>query len=109
MYADRIHKKGIAMPHRRLILWLAALLGPYAVLAALLTDRRHTPAMGGGYYNLDTFVYSWTLVALTGLWTLVVLSIALNMQGNPRPFFALAAVGGVLLAVALSLYGGNLG
>ncbi|MES2496657.1 MAG: hypothetical protein V4618_11115 [Pseudomonadota bacterium] len=72
-------------------------------------SERH-PSIGGGSYNLDSFVYSALLILLTGAWSFVALLVGLarrdpTLSGRA---FILSGIGMVALVASCWLYGHNL-
>ncbi|CAB3904803.1 hypothetical protein [Achromobacter piechaudii] len=96
---------------RAFLIWLALFAVVAGTLIALLMPRPSaTPSIGGGGYDLSDWVYTWSLLLFTGLWSLIALMIGMS-RNNPmaaKRAYRLAAIGGATFVGAAVAFGGNL-
>lgn len=90
--------------------WVVLLGAPTALLFGLLGDfgRAPSPGIGGGGYDLSGPVHALLLFALTGIWTVAALLVALLRRRAGGWALALAALGAAALLAALLLHGHHL-
>ncbi len=93
---------------RRFQIWLAVFAVIAGTLIALLWPKSAThPSIGGGGYDLSNWVYTLALLAFTGVWSVIALSVGLN-RGNgqaAKRAYTLAAIGAVTFAGACVAFG----
>lgn len=95
------------MSGRAFFAWIIVLGAPTALLFGVLGDfgAAPSPGIGGGGYDLSGPVYTALLIALTGIWTVAALTIALLRRHATRWDLGLVAVGAASLLAALLLQG----
>ena len=96
---------------RRFQIWLAVFAVIVGWHIALLWPRSaEYPSIGGGGYDLSNFVYTLTLLAFTGLWSLIAVLIGMARLDAlaARRANGLAAVGAITFVVAAIAFGGHL-
>lgn len=92
------------------LIWLSLLLAAVAILFWLLYGGPTEAAIGGGGYDLGPFLYSWTLILLSGLWAVIAFIAGLaGAKGGPaRRGYVLAVLGVAVFALTLWLHGTDL-
>lgn len=91
--------------------WIAVFAAVVGVLVwSLSPGPSEHPSIGGGGYDLSGPVYTLTLLAFTGLWTLATLLIGLShrVAGTRRRAFILAVIGLVTFSLSIMIWGHNL-
>lgn len=98
------------MSSKAFLAWIVVLGAPTALLFGVLGDfgAAPSPGIGGGGYDLSGPVYTALLVALTGIWAVAALTVALMRRHATRWDLGLVAVGAAALLVALLLHGHQL-
>ena len=92
------------------LLSLSLLSAAVAILFWLLHGGPDEASIGGGGYDLGPFLYSWTLVLLSGVWTVIAFLAGLTgaKGGAARRGFVLAWLGLAVFALTLWLHGPDL-
>ncbi|MBB3898207.1 hypothetical protein [Roseococcus suduntuyensis] len=89
--------------------WVIVLGAPTVLLFGLLGDfGAASPGIGGGGYDLSGPVHALLLFALTGIWTVAALLVALLRRRAGGWALAFAAVGAAALLAALLFHGHHL-
>lgn len=98
------------MSSKAFFAWILVLGAPTALLFGLLGDfgAASSPGIGGGGYDLSGLVHAVLLVALTGMWTVAALAVALMRRHATRWDLGLVALGAASLLAALLLHGHHL-
>lgn len=96
---------------RRFQIWLALFALVVTWHVALLWPRSpQSPPIGGGGYDLSDFVYTLTLLAFSGVWSLVALLVGFGRAQalDARRAYWLAAIGAATFVVAAIAFGHHL-
>ncbi len=96
---------------RRFLIWLSVFALVTLSHVALLWPRSpEYPSIGGGGYDLSGFVYTLTLLAFIGIWSLIALLVAFgrNEAAAARRAYWLAGIGAAAFVVAAMLFGHHL-
>lgn len=85
----------------------ALVAGPLIFL--LMPKSSGQPSIGGGGYDLSNFVYTLSLLAFTGLWTLVTLMIGMSRrEAMAKRGYGWAASGAASFVLAVIAFGHHL-